>query len=133
MTDMHLLGHIHAAQINHNRVGQRRGFNSKIIHVHAIKHGLQSRFRKFDIDEARTGDFRGAQRGKWSGRENFFRNVAGISLDGARDGKRGVALIIAMRGIAAELYLRIRLGGVLADRCGDALAERLFKIKLGIA
>ena len=38
-----------------------------------------------------------------------------------------------MRGIAAELYLRVRLGGVLADRGGDALAERLFKIKLGIA
>ena len=60
MADMHLLGHIYAAQINHNRVGQRRGFNSKIIHVHAIKHGLQRRLRKLDIDEARAGDFRGA-------------------------------------------------------------------------
>ena len=133
MSNMHLLGHIHAAQIHNNGVRARRGFNAKVGHAHAVKHGVKRGIAKANIDEAGAGNFRGSQRRKRSGRENLCGNVAWIGADGTRNGKRRVALKVSVLVVVARFDLRIALGGLIADRRCNALAEGLFKIKFWIA
>ena len=60
MSNVHLLGHIHAAQIHNNGMRARRGFNAKVGHAHAVKHGVKRGVAKTNIDEARAGNVRGA-------------------------------------------------------------------------
>ena len=128
VTHVHLLGHVHAAQVDHHRVLQRCGGDAKRRAIHRGQQLSKRVGAQPHIDEARARDLGPlGQIAQFNRLLDALRQFARVASGGLRQRQSRVALEVAVLGVGTRLHLWIDAGGIGPRHLGDAGAEGLFK------